>query len=47
MKITENEYKELMMRFKWLAEKSEQCYQNEVKNLIEQYEKEYKEYITE
>lgn len=45
MKMTETEYEELILRFKWLAEKVEPCYTNEVENLVEQYEKEYKQYV--
>ena len=45
MKMTEKEYEELILRCKWLAEKGEPCYKNEAENLVEQYEKEYKQYV--
>lgn len=45
MKMNEKEYEELILHFEFLAEKAEQCYQNEVKQVVKNLKEEYKNFI--
>lgn len=45
MKMTENEYKELMRYFEFFNDKVESCYRKETDALIKKLEEEYARYV--
>lgn len=45
MKMTEQEYKELMAHFYFLEDKVEACYKRETERVLENLEEEYKKYV--
>lgn len=45
MKMTEQEYKELMAHFYFLEDKVEACYKRETERVLERLEEEYKKYV--
>lgn len=45
MKLSEQEYKELIANLEYLQDKVESCYQDETKAFIENLKKEYKKHI--
>lgn len=45
MRMTEEEYEELIGRFVFLNDKVEECYKRETKELLERLKDEYKKYV--
>lgn len=45
MKMTEKEYKDLIARIRFIADKCDECYEKEVDRAVERIEEEYKKCI--
>lgn len=45
MKMTEQEYKELIAHFEFIEDKVEACYKRETEIVLENIKEEYKKYI--
>lgn len=45
MKMTEQEYKELIAHFEFIEDKVEACYKQETKRVLERLKEEYKKYV--
>lgn len=45
MKMTEQEYKDLIAHFEFIEDKVEACYKKETEKVLEEIKEEYKKYI--
>lgn len=45
MKMTEQEYKELIAHFEFIEDKVEACYKKETEKVLENIKEEYRKYI--
>ena len=45
MKMTEKEYRDLIARIRFIADKTDEAYEKEVDRAVERLEEEYKRYI--